>query len=136
MTRLLLISLLVLFFALPLFAQSVDTAWVRRYNGPGNRNDWASALALDGSGNVYVTGGSYGNGPHFDYATVKYDSSGNQRWVQRYNGPGDSTDYVYAIVVDGSGNVYVTGGSFGSGTSWDYATVKYDSSGNQLWVQR
>jgi hypothetical protein len=110
--------------------------WVQRYNGPLNYNDGAYAIALDGFGNVYVTGYSCGSGTYEDYATVKYDSSGNQLWVQRYNGPGNYSDEARAIETDGSGNVYVTGTSYGNGAHYDYATVKYDSAGNQLWVQR
>jgi len=99
--------------------------WVQRYNGPGNDNDWAYSLAVDGQENVYVTGESYGSDTSFDYATIKYNSAGVEQWVQRYNGPGHSTDYPYAIAVDGSANVYVTGWSYGSGTGEDYATIKY-----------
>jgi hypothetical protein len=110
--------------------------WEKRYNGPGNSADWAYAIAVDGSGNVYVTGYSYGSGTSLDYATIKYDPAGNQLWEKRYNGPGNSDDWTYAIAVDGSGNVYVTGYSWGSGTSLDYATIKYDPSGNQLWEKR
>ena len=110
--------------------------WVARYNGPTNYDDRARAIALDNSGNIYVTGGSRVSGTSYDYATVKYDSSGVEQWVERYNGPGDSLDYAYAIALDDSGNVYVTGGSVGSGTYSDYATVKYDSSGVEQWVER
>jgi len=46
--------------------------WVRRYNGPGDGYDEATALALDAEGNVYVAGGSTGDGTDMDYAIVKY----------------------------------------------------------------
>ena len=113
-----------------------DTAWVRGYNGPGDGHDDACAVAVDDSGNVYVTGWSWGSGTDQDCATVKYDSSGNQIWVQRYNGPGNGNDNAHAIAIDASSNIYITGPSLGSGTYQDYATVKYDSSGKEVWVRR
>ena len=111
--------------------------WAARYNGPASDSDQASAIAVDASGNVYVTGSSIGTTwPDYDYATIKYDSSGQQQWVARYSGPGNDLDFAYAIAVDASGNVYVTGGSFASDTGFDYATIKYDGSGQQQWVAR
>ncbi|MGH2575100.1 MAG: SBBP repeat-containing protein [Ignavibacteria bacterium] len=109
--------------------------WAQRYNGPpGNANDYASSIVVDSSGNVYVTGSSE-NGLS-DYATIKYNSSGVQQWVQRYDGPVNSVDQAYSIKVDGSANVYVTGRSYGGATSYDYATIKYNSAGVQQWLQR
>jgi uncharacterized delta-60 repeat protein len=110
--------------------------WVARYNGPGNDTDEATALAVDANGHVYVTGGSMGSGATLDYATTKYDADGNPLWVTRYNGPGNDTDEAAALAVDANGYVYVTGGSVGSGTDYDYATIKHDSNGNPLWVAR
>ena len=191
MSKKLILLMILLSISMPVFAQSVDTAWVRTYNGPGNGGDYSTAIAVDGSGNVYVTGYSYAMGTHLDYATVKYypngdtawvrryhgsgndwehsgpvvavDGSGNvyvtgysyggsetyddyatikyysngdTAWVRRYNGPGDSTDVAYDIAIDDSGNVYVTGYSYGTGPNHDYATIKYDSSGNEKWVER
>ena len=127
--------LLIFLFYIPVLAQ-VDTAWVRRYNGPGNSEDHAYALSVDSSGNVYVTGWSPGSGTGLDYATIKYSPSGDTLWVKRYNGPGNGSDYAYALAVDGSGNVYVTGWSYGSGSSSDYATIKYSPAGDTLWVRR
>src|SRR5574341_1618711 len=113
----------IFFFSLPLLAQ-VDTAWVRRYNGPpGNSDDEASALALDGSGNLYVTGSSVGSETSFDYATIKYAPNGDTLWVRRYNGPpGNGGDYAIALCLDVGDNVYVTGNSR-DGISSDYATI-------------
>jgi len=108
--------------------------WASRYNGPGNGTDRAFAIALDGSGNVYVTGSSY----QFldDIATIKYNSAGVQQWVQRYNGPGNGADVATAIVVESSGNVYVTGNSLSSASTDDYVTIKYNTSGVQQWATR
>lgn len=110
--------------------------WVRHYHGPGHSRDLATALAVDGSGNVYITGYSEGDGTGADYATVKYDTNGNQQWVARYDGPAGSFDGANGLALDGSSNVYVTGESEGIGTGSDYATVKYDTNGNQQWVAR
>jgi hypothetical protein len=116
--------------------QEVIEAWVARYNGPGNGSDAATALALDDSGNVFVTGWSPGIGTGTDYATIKYDPGGTELWVARYNGPGNGGDWALAIALDDSGNVYVTGSSEGNGTGTDYATIKYDPGGTELWVVR
>jgi len=115
-----------------------DTAWVRRYDGPANSYDSPRAITIDGSANVYVTGKSPGNGTFDDYATIKYDSSGNQLWIARYNGPLNAWDNATAMTVDNSGNIYVTGGSDScrTGTRYDYATIKYDSLGNEIWIKR
>ena len=118
----------------PVLAQ-VDTAWGRRYDGPGGRVDQARGLAIDDSGNVYVTGSSWGNGTRYDYATIKYSPNGDILWVERYNWFSDSDDHAIALQVDDGGNVYVTGSS-GVYPNFDYATIKYSPSGETLWVRR
>jgi hypothetical protein len=107
------------------YSPSGQLLWAKRYNGPGNGSDSAYALALDSQGNVYVTGRSEGSGTDYDYATRKYSPSGDLLWAKRYNGPGNSHDFAYALALDSQGNVYVTGASWGSGTGYDYATIRY-----------
>jgi len=114
-----------------------DTLWVRTYNGPGDGSDNVNAITADAAGNVYVTGFSVGAGSFEDFATIKYSPTGDTLWVRRYNGTGDGFDFSMKIVVDQSGNVYVTGESFGAGGAGsDFLTIKYTSNGDTLWVRR
>ncbi|MCY7363613.1 MAG: SBBP repeat-containing protein, partial [Ignavibacteria bacterium] len=92
--------------------------WIARYNN--GSNDMAEDMAIDEYGNIYVTGISDGNGTSYDYATVKYDSSGNQLWVTRYNYSGEFSDIALALAVDNNGSVFVTGQS-----NRDFLTIKY-----------
>lgn len=110
--------------------------WKAKWNGSANGDDEAYSIAVDRRGNVYVTGRSTGNATGFDFATVKYNSSGVRQWSARYNGPGNGFDWAKSIKVDEDGNVYVTGGSVGNGTSADYATIKYNKNGQRQWVAR
>lgn len=65
-----------------------------------------------------------------DYATIKYNgATGQQQWVGRYDGPDNGSDAAMALALDSAGNVYVTGSSEGSGSSFDYATIKYGTAG-------
>jgi uncharacterized delta-60 repeat protein len=115
---------------------TVQEAWVARYNGPGNGDDEANAIAIDGDDNVYVTGYSWGSGSGRDYTTIKYNSGGQQQWLARYNGPANDDDMAAAITVDSVANVYVTGASLNSDGDLDYATIKYNSIGQEQWVAR
>lgn len=112
-----------------------DTAWVRTYNGTGSDEDRAYAIDIDNAGNVYITGASWGN-YYDDYATVKYDSNGVQQWVARYNGPASANDKAFDLVVDESGNIYVTGQSGGLDGGDDFCTIKYNNNGGEEWVAR
>ncbi len=114
-----------------------EEQWTKRYNNPtGNGWDIAYAMAVDNIGNVYVTGESYDLTTYYDCVTVKYNSFGIQQWVQRYSYEGNWSDEGHAITVDDSGNVYVTGRSVSTTSSWDYATIKYNAGGTQQWAAR
>jgi uncharacterized delta-60 repeat protein len=59
------------------YSPAGETLWIMRYDGPGNTSDSASAIAVDGQGNVYVTGTSvsYNSGGYISdssYVTIKY----------------------------------------------------------------
>src|SRR5439155_1261171 len=66
--------------------------WTNRFNGLGNGDDLAVALAVDGSNNVFVTGSSVGSGGNLDYATIKYSGTGVPLRTNYYNGPANGDD--------------------------------------------
>ena len=85
-------------------------------------------VSPDGS-KVFVTGWSYGSTTSYDYATFAYNSStGSTVWGQRYNGPGNSSDYAFAVGVtlDGS-EVFATGYAYNGASGYDYASAGYDA---------
>ncbi|MEK7729362.1 MAG: SBBP repeat-containing protein, partial [candidate division KSB1 bacterium] len=110
--------------------------WVAFYNAAADSVDCANAIAVDANGNVYVAGASTNANGNSDYATVKYDSLGARLWVARYNAQANGMDEALDLAVDALGNVYVTGGSFGSGGLLDFATLKYNDAGVKQWVAR
>jgi hypothetical protein len=126
--------------------------WVQSAGGEGE--DVAESIAVDGNGNVYITG-YYHTDATFDQTTltaqggqeifvVKYNSSGAQQWVKAAGGEQD--DEGISIALDINSNVYVTG------SYTDYAVfdlthnktavgendvfiAKYNSSGALQWVE-
>lgn len=118
------------------YDSSGNELWVARYNGPGNNWDAPARIDFDSAGNVYIGGYAEGIGSVSDYTTIKYDNDGNEQWVKIYNGPGNGPDWISNLVVDSSNTVYVTGYSLGSGSGFDYATIAYDTLGNELWIRR
>jgi len=83
----------------------------------GTSMDVGYGIAVDSSGNSYITGDfsgtvDFGGGDvtsagSNDIFVLKLDSSGVFQWV--YTKGGTSSDYAYGITVDSSGNSYITG---------------------------
>jgi hypothetical protein len=98
----------------------------------GGGVDQGRAIAVDGSGNAYVTGFTsstdfpsgnsvqtkYGGGT-FDAFVTKINAAGSARVYSTYLG-GDVTEQGTGIAVDGSGNAYITGFT----NSFDFPTSK------------
>lgn len=114
-----------------------DTAWVRKFDGSAGKTDQAAAIAVDASGAVYITGYSKNTASGYDYITIKYNSIGDTLWTKLYNGLGNGTDKATALILDGAGNVYISGYSDSNpslASNDNYVTIKYNSTGVQLWA--
>jgi alpha-tubulin suppressor-like RCC1 family protein len=94
--------------------------WANRYFGAPNAS-FGSAIAVDGSGKVYVVGtansGSVSH-PWSSFLTMKYNTGGTPLWAA-VGTPYDGANGGSAIALDAAGNVYVTGSATLAGKRHD-----------------
>jgi hypothetical protein len=111
----------------------------------GSSSDTINGIVADNAGNVYAVGwttGSLGaaNAGGVDAFLIKYNSSGSIVWTRQIGSA--SQDYGDAIAFDGSGNIYIAGGTTGNlgGTAgaggWDGFVAKYNTSGVHQWTEK
>ena len=133
-----------------------DDLFVVKYDSKGKkqwtkqlgtkRNDRATGVATDSSGNIYVTGYTYWGLDGNTYAgssdafVVKYLDNGTKQWTKQFGT--SSTDLADGVATDSSGNVYLVGYTYGgldgntnTGAS-DLFVVKYNSSGTKQWTKQ
>jgi len=106
------------------FDSNGEFLWARTWGGYSY--DRGYGVAIDGSGNAYVSGDFCGTvdfdpGPgvdehisddhiskaFWDASLSKFDSNGGFLWARTWGG--DLDDHGYGVAIDGSGNAYVTG---------------------------
>lgn len=117
------------------------TLWSKKHNGTGNGGDKAWGVVVDTDGSVFITGESTDYNSNVNYVTEKYSSTGGLCWTAYYNGTGNGQDVASSIAVltntDNSRSVVVTGKSWGTTNTFDYATVRYsNTTGGQSQVNR
>jgi len=141
----------------------LDDLFVAKLDGAGTKlwtrqlgsieYDQAKAVAVDGAGNVYVAGQTFGGidgNLHVGATTtvdgflVKYDAAGTKLWTRQFGTAAD--DWTYGVAADGAGNAYVVGRTQGgldgnvnadpSGLTSDAFLVKYDATGVKQWTKQ
>lgn len=113
-----------------------ESLWVATYNGTANSNDVIWALAIDDSGNCYVTGYCSGYNSIPDIVTIKYNPEGETVWVASYDGLAHDYDQAFGIAVNRAGEVWITGLSADTINQQDCITIKYDANGTLQWEAR
>ena len=138
--------------------QGAGDIFLSKYDVLGNRlwtrtlgssiDDAAFAIAVDGSGNVYIAGYAGDIIPGLqlgadlggaDIVLAKYDGSGNLLWGRQTGTT--SNDRVTCMALDGNGGVYIAGDTFGNmdvnvnqGLA-DVFIMRFDTAGNWYWTR-
>jgi hypothetical protein len=137
-------------------ADPADLVWSSYLGGTNMDNNYA--LALDGSGNTYVTGPTLST--DFPATAGAYDETHNSNWditVAKFNADGSGLvyatylggtngDHSYGLVLDDNGNAYLTGYTYSTdfpitagvvqdtfaGGSWDAYVTRLNAAGTDL----
>ncbi|PCH65271.1 MAG: hypothetical protein COC01_10015, partial [Bacteroidetes bacterium] len=150
----------ILAFSLTTYSNNFD--WANSIGGTNYENSYG--IAVDNSGNVIITGSFKGtvdfdpgagdfsltaSASNSDIFFAKYDKSGALIWAKQLGGT--SIDNSYAVAVDDTGNIYLTGSFFqtadfdpDTGTSnlvadgatgTDIFFAKYNTNGGYVWAK-
>ncbi len=116
-------------------AVEVHEAWIDRLDGAAGMDDYGEAIAAGADGSTYVAGLVFEQvsenlfAPRF--MTIRYDADGNRLWTRTYAGTfASGAAAAHHIAIDPAGDIVVSG-STNQGEDW--AAVKYDPAGNELW---
>ena len=111
-----------------------EEKWVYYYNGQGNGDDDAYAIAYGLDNNLYVCGKSIENNLNSDLTVISLTNNGEERWIYHHNGSANSEDVGYSVVYGNDGNIYVAGLSTNENTGADLTVIKLTADGEERWV--
>nr|MDJ0796437.1 SBBP repeat-containing protein [Calothrix sp. MO_167.B12] len=124
--------------------QDGQEEWVKQFGIPDY--DFLWDIETDSMGNLYATGWTLGDlagesAGSYDVWLAKYDTDGNQVWIKQFGTTGDDAPFTDGIEIDSNDNIFLTGytdGDLGgvNAGSYDAWVAKYDTDGNQLWIQQ
>jgi hypothetical protein len=126
------------------FSSSGTLDWLHDFGAePSYLQSGFADIAFDSAGDVFAAQtlpGSIPSSGGTDISVVKFNSTGTMQWTTRYNGHSNDSgaDQAFAIAANSGGYVYITGASTNtSGPGYlEFATIKYDPNGKQLWATR
>ncbi|MBD3225830.1 MAG: T9SS type A sorting domain-containing protein, partial [Caldithrix sp.] len=100
-----------------------EQIWVAEFISPVNSYLSLRKMAMDTAHNIYLIGSINSfNVSNYDYAIVKFDTSGNLLYSDFY-GVVERDETTTVIALDNKNNVYITGDSYSNGQK--VVTIKY-----------
>ncbi|WP_435138367.1 T9SS type A sorting domain-containing protein [Formosa sp. A9] len=108
-----------------------ETLWEKREQAEMYAVEYGMQMAFDNMGNIIVSGLKW-NGNDMDIRVIKYSVDGDKLWESTFNNGAEGMEIPNALTTGTDGSIYVTGITW-SGSSVDYLTIKFNSSGSKEW---
>lgn len=106
--------------------------WNTTWGTSGSESGYA--IALDSSDNIFIAGSKATFNPPpdtSDVVLVKFNSLGEYQWDKTWGG--GHIDTGWAMTMDSSDNIFITGLTFSYGTGGDLFLLKYNNAGDLQW---
>ncbi len=142
------------FFKYDVWVSKVDTSgklqWIRQFGSVNEGIEFGWDIATDSKGNVYPMGWTTGDLgtptskklASYDGYLGKFSPDGTLQWIKQFGSEGDDGTYDSGMTIDSQDNIFIMGytnDKFGTGAKNDAYNAwlaKFDTSGNNQWVQQ
>jgi len=142
------------FLKYDVWISKVDTSgklqWIRQFGSVNQGVEFGWNIATDSQGNVYPMGWTTGDLgtpdskklASYDGYLAKFGPDGTQQWIKQFGSQGDDGTYNSGMTIDSQDNIFIMGytnNKFGKGSSnpaYNAWLAKFDTSGNNQWVQQ
>ena len=103
-----------------------NQVWLEQFGTSGDDGSFLGGIEIDSNDNIFLTGYTDSNlggenAGSYDAWVARYDTEGNQVWLEQFGTP--DYDYAGSLSVDNNGSLYVTGvteGSLGASNAGSY----------------
>ncbi len=100
--------------------------WVRKKIYPSTHGDYQlKSATTDEVANLYVTGKCQPDDTLYYATIIKYDSSGDEVWIENYKPTGNNYAEGHGVVFDNHNNMYLYGIVGTAGVNKDILLIKY-----------
>lgn len=120
-------------FATVKYSPDGERLWSARTFRAENTSNMPTGMALDGSGNLIVTGYTQSYSGGSDILTIRYDPSGHLIGQMPVTQSGDAINWPVSVSVSPQGETWVAGNRARTGEPDQWHVIKYDLSDNPAW---
>lgn len=111
--------------------------WSDIYSVTAEGDNRGNSIAVDASGDLYVTGSATNAAGNKDFYTIKYSgtsATAQRLWERTFDGPANGDDEAVAVKVDPiDGAIVVAGTSLTNPGDHDVTLIRYNPAGDVIW---